>query len=404
MEFDSNILSGENEKQYIWRMGTAIDSGLDYNWEDIADNINNRFRAGARSITGTSCYRYYTEMKNIYTSDTFGTVNSDTLLIELNKTKNDILKEKQELHDERVAFNREMREVNRAKSFVEQIKDAIDNFEFPEYSYSPNLVKIEGETDMIIHLTDVHFGNETYSPFNVYNEDIVINRLNKYLDNIKSIANTHFVENAHLILGGDLIQGLIHVNSRIEAKEDVVSQIIKVSEYISNFIKVLSEWFNTVNVYSVVGNHGRAVANKDESIRKENFDALVPFICSKELKGIENIKFYDNEIDADIATFTSRGWVIWATHGDKDTPNNIVNNFTNFSRHLKIAPPDICYLGHRHCNGLTTVAGIKVIESGSTMGMDSYCIGRRLCGWPEQTVTIVSDDKPVVALYDITLN
>lgn len=75
-----------------------------------------------------------------------------------------------------------------------------------------------------------------------------------------------------------------------------------------------------------------------------------------------------------------------------------------FSRKANLQLPDMCYLGHRHTNGLTTVDDVKVIESGSIGGMDTYCIDKRLIGTPEQTITVVTERKMIKALCDIQID
>jgi hypothetical protein len=77
---------------------------------------------------------------------------------------------------------------------------------------------------------------------------------------------------------------------------------------------------------------------------------------------------------------------------------------TKIARKANVALPDVCYLGHRHTNGLTTVDGVKVIESGCVDGMDSYCIDERLTGTAEQTVTVVTESKMIKALCDIQID
>ena len=258
--------------------------------------------------------------------------------------------------------------------------------------------------DLIIHLTDVHCGVDINSPFNIFNMDILKQRLKNYLNEIYDIQNTYKAQNAYLILGGDLIQGLIHTNARIEAKENIVMQIMKVTDMISNFIYELSKMFQNVEVHTTAGNHSRSTANKEESVRGENFDLLVPFACKKDLKDIKNIKFIDNYLDCDIATFKVRGHMVYATHGDKDTVKNVVYHMTQFARKANLPLPDLCYLGHRHTNGLTTVDDVKVIESGCVDGMDSFAIEKRLVGTPEQTVVVITEKKRIKALCDIQIN
>jgi predicted phosphodiesterase len=211
-------------------------------------------------------------------------------------------------------------------------------------------------------------------------------------------------ENAYLILGGDNIVGLIHLNARIEAKENVITQIMTVTDLISDFIYELSKIFSKVEVHSTAGNHSRSTASKDETTKGENFDLLVPYICKKDLKNIDNVKFVDNFLDCDIATFKVRGHMVYATHGDKDTVKNVVYHMTNFARKAKLPLPDLCYLGHRHTNSLETIDDVKVIQSGCIDGMDSYTIDSRLVGTPEQTVTVVTEKHRVKALCDIPLD
>ena len=64
--------------------------------------------------------------------------------------------------------------------------------------------------------------------------------------------------------------------------------------------------------------------------------------------------------------------------------------------------PDIVYLGHRHTNGLSTVFGSRVIESGSLIGTNNYAQDIRKVSKPEQTVSVV-DENGLVCLYDIIL-
>ena len=130
--------------------------------------------------------------------------------------------------------------------------------------------------------------------------------------------------------------------------------------------------------------------------------ALLLFLTSA-LQNIENVCFKDNILESDIATFEVRGHMVYATHGDKDTANNVVYHMTNFARKAHLPLPDMCYLGHRHTNGLTTVDDVKVIESGCVDGMDSFAISKRLVGTAEQTVTVVSKEKRIKALCDIQI-
>lgn len=405
MSLDLKRLETENEEQYLWRIGNAKDKGLiDIGWDEIADLMNREFRADESEYRTEASYRKpYQQAKRFADAGVFFNLTEDAYMRELRFAKQDIRKEKQKLFDERVALNKTIREQSRIDSMYDMVKQAIDDYKPVRFDYTPKECIIS-DNDLIIHLTDLHCGVNIKSPLNEFNSRILADRLLKYLAEIKDIQETYYSESAYVILGGDMIQGLIHTNARIESKENVVLQIMTISDLVSNFLYELSKMFRTVEVHTTAGNHSRAVSSKEEAIHGENFDLLIPYVCKKDLKNVQNVVFVDNILDADIATFEVRGHMVYATHGDKDTVANVVYHMTQFARHAGLPLPDLCYLGHRHCNGLTTVDGVKVVESGCMDGADTFAIEKRLLNSPEQTVTVVTKEHRIKALCDIQLD
>lgn len=395
----------ENEEQFIWRLGQAKDAGLiDMDWEEIADVINKECRNDDSEYRNESAYRKpYQQTKRFYEAGVFSKYDDDTYIQELRSVKHEIRKEKQKMFDERVALNKELREQGRRESMFDIMKRAIDEYEPLKFEYIPSAIS-DSDNDFIIHLTDVHCGMEIDSIFNTFNIDVLASRLKNYLNEIHELVEIFHPENAYVILGGDMIHGLIHINARIEAKENISKQIMIVADLVSNFVNELRQMFKYVEVHTTAGNHSRLTANKEESLHGDNLDLLVPYACKKDFKDISNVKFVDNYLDCDIATFKVRGHMVYAAHGDKDTSKSIVYNMIKFARKASLPLPDMCYLGHRHTNGLTTVDDVKVIESGCIGGMDSYCIEKRLVGTPEQTITVVTEQKMIKALCDIQID
>lgn len=378
-----------------------VNNQLDMDWQEIIEKYDleihyDTLRKASQGIFGSAFVSDYLKYKAAEK------LENDSYLAELRAQKHEIKKETQKLFDERNALRKISREQGRMESMYDLVKRAIDEYRPQKFDYVPNEIE-HSDNDLIIHLTDVHCGVNIYSPFNIFDYDILKKRLHIFLDEINEIRNIYKSDKAYLIIGGDLIQGLIHVNSRIEAKENVVMQIMRVTDLISNFIFELSKMFTGVEVHSTAGNHSRATANKKESVRGENFDLLIPYGCKKDLQNVNNVEFVDNYLECDIATFKVRGHMVYASHGDKDNVNTVVYNMTKFARKTGLDLPDLCYLGHRHTNGLSTVDDVKVIESGCVDGMDSYAIDKRLVGTPEQTVTVVTENKRIKALCDIQL-
>ena len=131
-------------------------------------------------------------------------------------------------------------------------------------------------------------------------------------------------------------------------------------------------------------------------LKVENIDHLaIPFLQAK-LQNFKNIVFNENKIEESIAMFNVRNNTVMASHGDKDSPNNVVQKFTL----LFGIRPSLVYLGHRHTNGLTTVYNTKVIESVTIAGTDKYALNLILHIKPSQTISVITNDG-FDCLYDV---
>ena len=275
----------ENEEQFIWRIGQLKESGeIDLDWDNIADIVNKEFREDESLYRSESAYRKpFQNAKRYYEAGVFNDYTDDSYITELREVKHEIRKEKQKLFDERTALNKVLREQGRIESMYDVVARAIEEYQPTKFNYTPTIVN-DSDNDLIIHLTDVHCGVDFVSRFNTFNFQVLKHRLQNYLNEIYEIKDTYNAQNAYVILGGDMIQGLIHVNSRIEAKENVIEQIMKVSDLVGNFIYELSIMFQNVEVHTTAGNHSRVTENKEHSVHRENFDLLIPFICKRSLK------------------------------------------------------------------------------------------------------------------------
>ena len=402
-------LEGEANFEYGLRLITIKieERPTDLDWQDIVDVLGLEcHRDSLRKATSVTEYSAYKVM--LYFKEKIAQITKESsedsaneYIRELEDKIIEFKKEQVKSRDERNQLNKKIREQARKESLIELVKRTVLEYSPIKYDYSPVVYKKDttGDNDMIVHLTDLHTGLGISNYFNTFDVEELKRRINNYFDEVALIQKLHKSQNCYLVLGGDLISGLIHVSTRIENNENVVEQIMIASDVISNFAFKLSKIFNNVEVYSTSGNHSRSTASKDESLKGENFDNLIPYVMEKALQQYENIIINENILDEGICSFEVRGHFVVGAHGDKDTAKNIVQNMTM----LLGRKPDIAMLGHRHTNGLTTVHNTKVVESGCVDGMDSYCIDRRLSGTPEQMVLVVSEKKKIECLYDVQL-
>lgn len=397
-----NRLDTENEQQYLWRLGQAKDSGsLNIDWNGIADLMNKEFGDSDKPYSEAAWRKPYQMAKKFYEAGVFNSFSEEKYFKELQLQKQSLEKEKVKIRDERNELRRVIREEARKESYKEQILRSISEYQLSPLSYDENKQftgVLKTDNDLIISMTDIHTGIEIENYFNKFNEDVLRDRLNQYLDKIFEVQSRHNSENAFVILS-ELVSGIIHNELRIENNQNLIEQFLTVTDYISQFLSELNYHFEKVNVFICPGNHSRISPKKEDSLKGENIDHLaLPFLEAK-LQNFNNIKFYKNKIEESIAMFTVRNNIVMASHGDKDTPNNVVQKFTL----LFGMKPSIIYLGHRHSNGLTTVYDTKVVESGCVSGVDNFCLDRRLYNKPQQTISVVTKNG-LDCIYDVKFN
>lgn len=360
-------------------------------WQDVAD-----FRSGyLNELEHRDTVRKGSKL--LYEYIDAGWVNKPTLVDAEPNELVELKKERMKLSDERVEFNRQVRLAARKESYLDMVKGVIcKNIE--PMNISVNHIPFNSKTDLLCHFSDVHTGIKIDNWKNKFDEDILKQRVENYVSYVLDIREQHNSENCFLVIG-EIISGLIHNNLRLQNNMDLMEQFKCISELISVMIVKFANNFNHVYVYTTPGNHSRISPKKEDALDGENMDLLLPFYLKARLQNVENLSIGDNIIEPEIAMFNIRGNNVFAAHGHKDSPSNVVQNFTM----LFGVKPDIVLLGHRHLNGLTTVYDTKVIESGCVSGTDQYAMSIRKANRPEQTVSVIGE-KGLICLYDIQLD
>ena len=367
------------------------------NWQNVTDVLNNLLNV----YYSESKYRKQYHRMLLEEDDH---VEQQEQKVENHEIKEDdkyfleLKKEKQKLSDLRVELNRVIREEARKESYADMIKKIVAT-NVPQIDLSPIADKqiTSSNNDLIVHLTDIHTGIEIDNFKNQFNEEILKQRLQHYVEQIIAIQNTHQSENCYIIIG-EVLSGIIHNELRIQNNMDMMQQFKYVCELITQMILALRPHFDNIYVYVTEGNHSRISPKKEDSLKGENMDILVPFYLQARFMQAEDIHIYENSDPIEIARFHVRGHLVMAAHGDRDTVENVVQNWTMMFGEK----PDLVYLGHRHTNAMKTVYDTKVIQSGCVSGSDNYAIDIRKVNKAEQTVSVITDDG-LLCLYDITL-
>lgn len=322
---------------------------------------------------------------------------SPSAIDELEMEKMEVRRERQRLFDQRTEFNKVLRERARQEELNDIITRCVCDGNLPSLEYRHNVIE-PSDNDLLVSLNDLHYGAVVDNYWCQYNSDICRSMLRRYIDRIIEIANTHHSENCIVWANGDLISGNIHHTIAVSNKENVIEQVMGVSELLAEFLAELSEHFNAVRFVSVAGNHSR-VDQKDRALMRERLDDLPEWYLKARMAGFENVEIgYGAKIDATMYIMDVRGKDYVGVHGDYDpTPAKI-----QALQAMVGVPVYSVLLGHMHRNMTDHVSGVRVMMAGSFQGMDDYCIQHRIIGKPEQMVC-VCDENGVRCHYNIEL-
>lgn len=363
-------------------------------WQELADVFNKNLREDD-PWTESAYRKKFANYQNYREEFADQSVNAEELI----ELRRELEKERIKVRDERNEYRKLIRDEARKESYREQFIRSIEeaagkhalNYDPTEH---PQIIR--GNTTIVAPLTDIHLGIKIHNYWNDYDEDILRQMLNYYIDYIYDIAIRHGAEDV-VVLASELVSGLIHPNIRIQNNQDLIDQFLIVTDYVCEFLATLSTKFNSVKFYVAPGNHGRINPSKEDGLDHENMDALVvPFVSHRMCK-YPNVYIYDNEISNGIVTTSINGYNLVFVHGDKDDMNNVTRNMTKLLGYT----PDIIVMGHRHYNAYTTDGThTKIVQSGSFVGADEYSINKRLVGRPEQAVMVISNNG-LDCIYDV---
>lgn len=382
-------LEGESDEALIVRICNQKD--IIGSWDDVCKILNDITGYNYRPNTYRNKFQSYNKMFN----GTLDRTNA-SLLDEIKEQRRELEKEKIKFRDERNEYNRTIRQEARKESYLDLVKRTLIECAPKGLSYTPDNT-YTSDTDMVLLVSDLHCGIEVKHWLNLFNEDVLAERFKKCLNKVIQIQDRHCSENINVILS-EVVSGLIHENLRCENNQNIIEQFLTVSKMICDFITELSKHFNKVNVYVAPGNHSRIVAKKEASLKGENLDnLLIPYIGAV-LQNVENVYCCENTVDESVVMFAVKHNTVFAVHGDKHTPQNVVQKLT---MQYGVCPKFV-YLGHRHTNSMETVYKTKVISAGCWSGVDNYAIDKGFNTSPE-TVLSVIDENGLVCNYDINL-
>lgn len=380
--------AGETSDEYFVRLfSNKEEYGL--TCEQIADMLNLSYGVSLGESVYRKRWRLYTKAfeyaRNHFASDRFAA------------EARELEKQRIRLQDERTAYRRMLREEARTDALFDILKA-----NFSAYDGIEQFVvdKDCGDTDdtLVICVSDLHIGIDFKNKVGTFNVDVAKERMEHYAQEVVRFAQTHKPKNCEVVLLGDLISGMIHTGLRIENKESVVEQLKIACEVMSQFLLTISQYFETVKVRGIGGNHSR-VTDYDSVRLDEMLDALVPFYLEARLSAIKNIHVITSSNSTGMEHMYIGNAHILIVHGEFDKMDE-----AGVAKLQGVAGVcDTIIAGHLHHAMFKDIMGVHVIQSGTLLdSADQFCLKNRLSGAPSQMMALFSGDgelKEVIPVY-----
>ena len=309
---------------------------------------------------------------------------------DLENLRDEIYKERCRLQDIQREKRNDLRVEARFENLIEVVKDNIGFM--PTYvikDFKP-INKNQDKKYAVLQLSDWHCGALVDNQFNYYNVDTMVDRATKVRNNALEYCKLHNVTDLVIEINGDMVNGAIHVSSRVESEEGVIQQVITVTDVLAKLINSMKPYFNSIKIVTTLGNHGRLTPNKSDSITNENFEMLIPTMLRDKLS---DIKIIDSK-GLDFTKYEIDGKIIMVSHGQNDSMTKVISDF---SKMFKVVPNEV-HLGHTHSYTDINDCDIKVTVNGSLIGSDDYAVTIRKVTTPSQNLIVYEKDR---CIYEI---
>lgn len=344
-------------------------------WQDVALIFDNIYKPEALARFGKYISMYRDNLKE--------KEDSVESILELRK-------ERRKLQSQRRELNRLINELADMEGLKEMVLETLS--EYPNVPiFQKPLVYTPSNNEGILCLSDIHYGIGVDNEKNIYNPQICIESFEKVYKETVEYTQFYKLKKIHVLLGGDLISGLIHTNLRLQQLEDIISQIKNLSDILVKFLSNLREVnpYTEIVVHLTAGNHGRMMEDKKKSLSSENFEHLIAW-------HLETLGFNVNQ-GGDCILFNVAGHKIGALHGHQVAPAKAYSYIVG----LKKVIPDAILMSHYHSD-IRIDNGCPVIVNGSMVGTDEYALEGGWYSLPHQKLIIFNENNGEIATHKIT--
>lgn len=316
-----------------------------------------------------------------------------------------------------------VREIYRAESRSEMLRESVreavkglPDIKVREHRYEdeeeyPHVTDNSGGRTLVLAIGDIHYGADILvkglcgETINRFNSTVFEKRMDALLERVRQILAKEHISTVHMMMVGDLIDGMLRQSQLMKIEYGLVDSTIHFSEYMSQWVNLLSESCSSVKVYAASGNHSeiRPLGSKKREFEQENMERIILWYMETRLE--HNNRVYvcnrcDRYLSVDIL-----GYRFLLMHGDTDKD---LERMAADTVRLYGFPIDFFVCGHRHREsefpaGITSAGDAVIIRVPSICGTDGYAQTMGFGGYAGAIATVIKKDYGRECIYPIRL-
>lgn len=231
----------------------------------------------------------------------------------------------------------------------------------------------------VLHCSDWQVGKSTET----YSSAIAAQRIDLLADKLLELTEIershHPVREAHILLGGDMVEGVsIFPGQAFEIDQKLIGQVFTAFGAIERLVRAALSSFEVVVLWESYGNHGR-LGRKGDAPATDNVDVLTYRLAQERLGDFEGRLFW-NPATSWHQIFPIGNYSGMLVHGDQI--KQFGGNLPVFGIYKKVtgwasgvvAPFKDCYMGHFHTPYVIPLAAgnRRVFVNGSPESDNQY--------------------------------
>lgn len=382
-EFDK--LKIESEEDYKIRI-CGLKDKYGFTWQEVAEIINKEL---GLSFDESAYRKMYTAYAKGYEKKEKEVCEAEGVLDKYEEAKLHFYKEKIKAADVKRELMSDVRKEARADVIKDEIVSTIRKM--PAVTF-PKIILPKRTNEGVLLIGDWHIGAKVDNFYNTYNLEEAKKRIKYMVEYVKKYIYTQDIERLHIINLGDMIEGSIHVSTRVTNELNTCQQIIDASNLIFNFIGELSTAVNDLNYHSVTSdNHGRVIQNYKDNLEAENFSVVMDnYIRTRCEDCSVDVNIYNDNLDNNFGVFELlNGKKFGYTHGHTIPTNKAYQAFTGIIQDFI----DYIAIGHFHSSKMKEFNASKVYVNGTLKGVDDYAIKNYLFARPSQSLIVFDGEN-----------